>query len=45
LAAEYRVVPKAFHGVHPLIFLLIAPILEVSGDAVVGMGIYNHVGG
>jgi hypothetical protein len=37
-------VPKAFHGVHPLVFLLIATILEVSGDAIVRMGIYNHVG-
>jgi hypothetical protein len=36
--------PKALHGVHPLIFLLIATILEVSGDAVVRMAIYNHVG-
>jgi hypothetical protein len=37
-------VPKAFQGVHPLVFLLIATILEVSGDAIVRMGIYNHVG-
>jgi small multidrug resistance family-3 protein len=36
--------PKAFHGVHPLIFLLVATILEVSGDAVVRMAMYNHVG-
>lgn len=36
--------PKAFDGVHPLIFLLIATTLEVSGDAVVRMAIYNHVG-
>jgi hypothetical protein len=37
--------PKVFHGVHPLVFLLIATILEVSGDAIVRIGIYNHVGG
>ena len=36
--------PKAFDGVHPLIFLLIATTLEVSGDAVVRMGLYHHVG-
>jgi hypothetical protein len=41
---EYRAVPKAFEGIHPLIFLLIATVLEVSGDAVVRMGIYNHSG-
>lgn len=35
---------KVFHGVHPLIFLLIATLLEVSGDAVVRIGIYNHAG-
>jgi small multidrug resistance family-3 protein len=31
-------------GVHPLILLVIATLLEVSGDAVVRMAIYNHVG-
>ena len=36
--------PKALHGIHPLIFLLIATILEVSGDAVVRIAMYNHVG-
>jgi hypothetical protein len=36
--------PKAFHGIHALIFLLIATILEVSGDAVVRMAMYDHVG-
>lgn len=36
--------PKTFHGIHALIFLLIATILEVSGDAVVRMAMYNHVG-
>lgn len=28
----------------PLIFLLIATLLEVSGDAIIRMAIYNHVG-
>jgi hypothetical protein len=41
---EHRTMPKAFHGVHPVIFLVIATILEVSGDAVVRMAIYNHAG-
>jgi len=36
--------PKAFHGSHALIFLLIATVLEVSGDAVVRMAMYDHVG-
>jgi len=35
---------KALHGVHPLVFLVIATILEVSGDALVRMAIYNHAG-
>ncbi|HEY5208503.1 MAG TPA: hypothetical protein VIJ42_03565 [Stellaceae bacterium] len=35
---------KALHGVHPLVFLVIATTLEVSGDALVRMAIYNHVG-
>jgi small multidrug resistance family-3 protein len=29
---------------HPLIFLLVATTFEVSGDALVRIGIYNHVG-
>lgn len=36
--------PTPFNGVHALFFLLIATTLEVSGDAVVRMAIYNHVG-
>ncbi len=36
---------KALHGIHPLVFLVIATVLEVSGDAVVRMAIYNsHAG-
>ncbi len=35
---------KAFSGIHPLVFLLVATTLEVSGDAVVRMAIFGHVG-
>jgi len=35
---------KILHGVQPVVFLLIATILEVSGDAVVRVAIYNHAG-
>jgi hypothetical protein len=35
---------KIFQSVHPLILLMIATTLEVSGDAVVRKAIYNHVG-
>ena len=35
---------KALQGVHPLVLLVIATTLEASGDAVVRMAIYNHVG-
>jgi len=31
-------------NIHPLVFLLIATMLEVSGDALVRMAIYKHVG-
>lgn len=36
--------PKVLLGNHPMIFLLLATILEVGGDAVVRMGLYQHVG-
>src|ERR1700684_3364459 len=35
---------KEFHNVHLLVWLLMATTLEVSGDAIVRMAIYNHVG-
>jgi hypothetical protein len=35
---------KALSCVPTLVFLLIATVLEVSGDAVVRLGIYNHAG-
>ena len=34
---------KGFQGFHPLVFLLIATVVEVSGDAVVRMGLNSHV--
>jgi hypothetical protein len=30
--------------IHPLLLLVIATTLEVSGDAVLRMGLYNHAG-
>jgi drug/metabolite transporter superfamily protein YnfA len=35
---------KMLQGVHPLVLLLIATVLEVSGDAVVRTALYNHQG-
>jgi hypothetical protein len=35
---------KAFSGIYPWVFLLVATTLEVSGDAVVRMAIFGHVG-
>jgi hypothetical protein len=35
---------NALQGIHPLILLIIATTLEVSGDAVIRIGIYSHVG-
>src|ERR1700682_2871348 len=35
---------RGLQNVHPLIFLVVATTLEVSGDAVVRMAIYDHVG-
>jgi hypothetical protein len=35
---------NALQGIHPLILLIIATTLEVSGDAVVRIAIYSHVG-
>jgi hypothetical protein len=37
-------VSTALAGIPPAVLLLAATILEVSGDAVVRMAIYNHVG-
>ncbi|GAC1707889.1 MAG: hypothetical protein NVS9B7_22140 [Flavisolibacter sp.] len=35
---------KSIQNIHPLFFLLIATILEVTGDAVIRKSIYNHTG-
>jgi hypothetical protein len=35
---------KILQSLHPLVFLLIATTLEVSGDAVIRLAIYNHAG-
>ncbi len=35
---------KLLQSIHPIVFLLIATTLEVSGDAIVRMSIYNHTG-
>jgi hypothetical protein len=35
---------KSLLGVHPLVFLVIATLLEAGGDAIVRMAIYDHVG-
>jgi hypothetical protein len=36
---------RILQGLHPLVFLVIATTLEVRGDAVVRVAIYNHAGG
>ena len=35
---------KGLDGVHPVVFLLIATLLEVSGDAIVRLAMYDHAG-
>jgi hypothetical protein len=35
---------KFLEGMHPIIFLLIATILEATGDAIIRKSIYNHTG-
>jgi hypothetical protein len=37
-------VPDALRGIPPVVLLLVATILEVSGDAVIRTALYNHVG-
>jgi small multidrug resistance family-3 protein len=32
------------HNIHPIVFLLIATTLEVSGDAIVRKAMYEHAG-
>ena len=35
---------KFLQNLHPIIFLLIATTLEVSGDAIIRLSIFNHSG-
>ncbi len=35
---------KILQNIHPVVFLLIATTLEVSGDAIIRTSIYNHTG-
>jgi len=35
---------KALQNIHPFYFILVATILEVIGDALIRMSIYNHQG-
>jgi small multidrug resistance family-3 protein len=35
---------NVLQGFHPLVLLVIATLLEVGGDAVVRLAIYNHTG-
>ncbi|MEJ0028678.1 MAG: hypothetical protein WDN01_21850 [Rhizomicrobium sp.] len=35
---------KALQGIHPIFFLIVATTLEVSGDAVLRMAIFDHAG-
>jgi hypothetical protein len=44
LHLEFRTVPNVLQGIPAVVLLLVATILEVSGDAVVRTAMYNHVG-
>lgn len=35
---------KALQSIHPVVVLIIATTLEVSGDAIIRMAIYDHAG-
>ena len=35
---------ETLKNIHPLYFLIVATTIEVSGDAIIRMGIYNHAG-
>ena len=35
---------KILQNTHPIVFLLVATTLEVSGDAIIRLCIYNHTG-
>lgn len=35
---------KTLQGIHPIFFLIVATTLEVSGDAVIRMAMFDHAG-
>ena len=35
---------RNLQSIHPIVFLLIATTLEVSGDALIRLSVYNHTG-
>ena len=35
---------KILQNIHPIFFLIVATIFEVSGDAIIRTSIYNHTG-
>ena len=35
---------KTFENIHPVFFLIVATVLEVTGDAIIRLCIYNHTG-
>ena len=35
---------KILQNIHPIVFLILATTLEVSGDAIIRLCIYNHTG-
>jgi len=35
---------RSLQGIHPFFFLLVATIVEVSGDAVIRLALYNQAG-
>ena len=35
---------KFIQSLHPVVFLIIATTLEVTGDSIIRLSIYNHVG-
>ena len=35
---------KTLQNIHPIYFLIVATVLEVSGDAIIRMCVYNHTG-
>ncbi len=36
---------KTLQNIHPALFVLVATILEVSGDAIIRKAVFNHTGG